>query len=294
MVKIGRDTLERVCGDVLEAVDRVNAECGCATPAAITFLLRQYAHTGREDCRDAVGAALARALHHACVSPARDDASAWLPLFVEAASLSEDDRLVAMIESIAESLSNEWPARGAVASIARSVRAVLTASAIMDAAAQNARVVARAIDELERVVGHAYAPGSGLVHELGGEDAASGTLGDHAALASALLVAYSMTARLPYAMLADELMQHSTRRWWGTSGWDAPFPEACAASRVMCRLAALYRDDEYRAAAVTGEVDYAELAARGMAALDAVECLPRDRALFGLAVLELLEIQSAI
>ena len=292
MANIGHETLERVCDDVLEAVDRTNGDCGCATPAAITLLLRQYARTGRVDCRDAVGAALARALHDACISSARDDASAWLPLFVEAASLSEDDRVMAMIESLAESLSNEWPARGAVASIAKSIRAALTASAVLDAAADNARIVARAIDELERVVAHAYTRGRGVVHELGGDDASPGTLGDHAAIASALLHAYSMTARLPYAMLADELMQYSMRQWWGGSGWNASFPEACAAARVLCRLAALYKDEDYRAAAVTVDADYAEAAARGVAALDITSCSARDKAAFGLAVLEVLEIQS--
>ena len=292
MANIGHEPLDRVCDAVLEAVDRANGDCGCATPAAITLLLRQYARTGREDCRDAVGAALARALHHACISPARDDASAWLPLFVEAASLSEDERVTAMIESLAESLSNEWPARGTVASIATSIRAALTASAVLDAAADNARIVARAIDELERLVAHAYTPGSGLVHELGSGDRSPGTLADHAAVAAALLRAYSMTARVPYAMLADELMQYSMRQWWGSSGWDAPFLDACAALRVMCRLAALYNDDGYRAAAVTADLDYAAAAARGVAALDTAAHPPRDKAAYGLAVLELLEIQS--
>lgn len=290
-----RGTLDRVSTAVLEVVNGANGECGaarCAAPAAITLLLRQYAHTGREDFRDAVGAALARALHRACISQARDDASAWLPLFAEAASLSEDDRLMAMIESLAESLSREWPAQGSVASIAKSVSAALAASAVMDAAAENARIVARAIDEMERLIGHAYTPGKGLVHEVGTAAPSPGSLGDHAAAASTLLVAYAMTGRLPYAMLADELMQHAVRQWWSDGGWDAPFAEACEASRVLSVLAALYRNDEYRKAAIISDLDYAAMAARAVDALAAAPCPPGNAALFGLAVLELLEIQS--
>ena len=49
-----------------------------------------------------------------------------------------------------------------------------------------------------------------------------GGLTDHVRSASTLLTAYMLTARLPYAMLADELMQSVVRR--SPSGErDAPF-----------------------------------------------------------------------
>jgi uncharacterized protein YyaL (SSP411 family) len=130
------------------------------------------------------------------------------------------------------------------------------------------------------------------VHEIGAAAPAPGTLDDHASAASALLAAYSMTARLPYAMLADELMQHAMREWWDGSGWRAPFSDACHASRTLIRLSALYDDAEYQAVAVTSDLDYAAASSRAVEALAALPCPPENTALFGLAVLELLEIQS--
>ena len=63
-----------------------------------------------------------------------------------------------------------------------------------------------AIDELERVVGGSYRPGDGLVRDRDGIRV-RGSVGDHVRGASALLTAFELTGRLPYAMLAEELMQ---------------------------------------------------------------------------------------
>ena len=94
-------------------------------------------------------------------------------------------------------------------------------------------------------------------------------LTDHVRSASTLLTAYMLTARLPYAMLADELMQSVVRTR----------PRRCARRRavcarpatprgVFCRLAALHRDDEYRRTAVLAVgADYGRNATRTLEAL---------------------------
>ena len=64
-----------------------------------------------------------------------------------------------------------------------------------------------AIDQLEHVVGGAYQPGAGRdasATRAHGTSAISGA-------ASALLTAYAITGRLPYSMLAEELMQTARR-----------------------------------------------------------------------------------
>ncbi len=62
-----------------------------------------------------------------------------------------------------------------------------------------------AIDQLERVVGGSYRPGEGLVRDLDGVRA-RGSVDDHVRGASALLTAFEITGRLPYSMLAEELI----------------------------------------------------------------------------------------
>jgi hypothetical protein len=298
MSKFDPGLLDALTATALESVRAAIDDCsgcGCASPSAITLLLRQYMATGRADLRDGAGSALARAMHEACVAQSRDGRSAWLGLFVEAAGLSEDERLSASIDATADALACEWPAAGSVASILRTVGAALAAAGAIDAAGGGTDLIARAIDELERVVGHGYAPGSGIVHEIGSNTAGVGTLEDHAAAASALLAAHNATGRLPYGMLADELMQFARRQWWTSSGWNAPFAEACEASRVMCRLAALYRDDDYREAAILADTDYAADAERALAALATCRRSPDESARLGLALLEFQALgQSAI
>jgi hypothetical protein len=298
MSKLDPGLLDRLTATALESVRAALDDCsgcGCASPSAIALLLRQYTATGRADLRDGAGNALARAMHEACVAQSRDGRSAWLRLFVEAAGLSEDERLSVSIDATADALAAEWPATGSVASILRTVDAALTASGAIEAASEGADLVARAVDELERIVTRGYAPGSGIVHDIGSNPTEGGTLEDHAAAASALLVAYQITGRLPYGMLADELMQFARRQWWTPSGWNAPFADACEASRVMCRLAALYRDDDYRAAAILADADYGADAERALAALAALRRSPDESAHLGLALVEFQALgQSAI
>ena len=256
------------------------------SPAMITFLLRRYAVTGREDLRDAVGMALARAVHDASCTADRDERSAWLPLLLEAVALSEDARLRATSDAIAQVLTRGWPGTGTVQSLMRTVDVVLAASAAMQDPEDGVTWVAAAIDEMERIVGQAYSPGHGV----------GGTLGDHAAAASALLTAFAVTGRLPYGMLAEELMQFARRQWWdderglftGASDMDQ-----CAAARIYFRLEMLHRDDDYRQAAILADASYPGEAERTLAALlPGSEALGDAAGVYGLALMELFALRD--
>ena len=63
-----------------------------------------------------------------------------------------------------------------------------------------------AIDQLERVVGGGYRPGDGLVARSATASRRRGSVADHVRGASALLTALELTGRLPYSMLAEELI----------------------------------------------------------------------------------------
>jgi hypothetical protein len=133
-------------------------------------------------------------------------------------------------------------------------------------------MVQDAIDELERIVAAAYRPGEGLTRRAAGGLAVGGGLAAHVALSSALLTAYDVSGRLPYSMLAEELMQFARRTLWDDRSacfTDAPLDPVdtcvlnCDAARVLCGLAALHGDEGYRAAAVIRpEAAYADDAAR--------------------------------
>jgi hypothetical protein len=96
------------------------------------------------------------------------------------------------------------------------------------------------------------------------------------------LTAFAATGRLPYSMLAEELIQHARRTWWdearggfgdpsvpGPDGAIERFTINCSAVRVLCRLAALLQDDEYRKAAVVAtDADYGADAQRTLDALE--------------------------
>jgi uncharacterized protein YyaL (SSP411 family) len=179
-------------------------------------------------------------------------------------------------------------------------------------------IVSPAIDELEHIVGVVYEPGEGLLRTIDRKSAAPGDLRDHVAAVAALLTAYTITGRLPYSMLAEELMQFSRRTWWDSAGGGfktsaaAPnddrramadggplnldqFVANCEASRVLCRLAALHQDAEYRMIAVIAhESNYVEDAKRTLEALG-----PSYReygiaaAVYGLALEEWLAVEHA-
>jgi len=226
-----RGAVEQVTIDVLDALARDEAP----TSIALRFLLREYATTGRDDIRGAVEPSLARALDLAPGAPFAERPG-WLLLFTEAAGASPDDRLPAIAAILVEDLRSSWglqqPLDVAVSGIDACLRA--TGLVVPDDSARD--LIQHAIDELERVVGATYQPGHGV----------SARLADQIPAASALLTAYERTGRLPYSMLAEELVQTALRGPWD----DAPFECRCEAAVVLCRLAALHRLADYRESAV--------------------------------------------
>ena len=237
------------------------------TAPALTFLLRRYTATEREDLREALESALARAVESQLSAASCDERAAWLTLFVEAAAVSADDRLPAAAVDLVSSLGREWDRLAYVDEAAVSVEACLAASDVFDIP----DLVQTAIDRLEHVVGAAYRPGEGVAHVVTEPGGARGRLSDHVRCASALLTAYWRTARLPYSMLAEELMQFARRTLWDERDggfYDAPhgtkpFALNCEAARVECRLAGLHREDDYRKAAVmASDADYGRDALR--------------------------------
>ena len=237
---------------------------------AMRFLLRRYTATQREDLRDALEPALARLLDDRPSSAPDHERAAWLTLFGEAAVISTDERLQAAAVDLIAGLRDEWGRAKYVDQVAASIDACLTASEVFDSPG----LVQDAIDELERVIGAAYRPGQGVGHVVDEPVAARGLLSDHVQCASALLTAYARTGRLPYSMLAEELMQFAHRTLWDEEGggfYDRPhgakpFALNCEAARVLCRLAGLHHEDEYRKAAViASDADYGRDAARTLA-----------------------------
>jgi len=181
--------------------------------------------------------------------------------------VSADDRLPAAAVDLVSSLGREWDRLAYVDEAAVSIDACLAASDVFDIP----DLVQTAIDKLEHVVGAAYRPGEGVAHVVTEPGGVRGRLSDHVRCASALLTAYWRTARLPYSMLAEELMQFARRTLWDERDggfYDAPhgtkpFVLNCEAARVECRLAGLHREDDYRKAAViASDADYGRDALR--------------------------------
>ena len=112
-------------------------------------------------------------------------------------------------------------------------------------------------------------------------------------------------------MLAEELMQFARRSWWNdrTGGFGEIanptnpanlanpdlFLANCSAARVLCRLAALHQDDEYRSVAVIAhQSDYALDARRTLAALESsYRDQAADGALYGVALAEWLAVSGS-
>jgi uncharacterized protein YyaL (SSP411 family) len=248
-------------------------------PLALTLLLRQYCATDRADLAEALGPALARAaegesqsLESTRSQPGHD--ADWLTLLVEASAVSDDARLRDAAADLITRLRQSWSQSQAVEPVALSIDACLMASDLVDPQ----ELVPNAIDELERIVGAAYRPGSGIAQDVSQPNGARGRLGDHVRAASALLTAYERTGRLPYAMLAEELVQFARRTLWDETdggfyeqpGTDVkPFALNCEAARTLCRLAALHRAQEYaKAAVIAPDADYGGDAARTLSALE--------------------------
>ncbi len=226
--------VENVSRAVLDALARGDAP----TADALRLLLRGYAASGRDDFRDALESGLAHGLEIAADSSS-ESAPPWLILCAEAIEASDDDRLRDAASNLASKARMIW---GATRSVSRSAQSV-------DACLRANLEVAGAVDELERLVGAGYEPGEGM----------GGVPEDETAAAGMLLTGFLVTGRLPYAMLAEELVQHA--RGTLTSG-DLPFALACEASAVLSRMAMLHHDEGYRTAAVIAPgADYAADAA---------------------------------
>lgn len=124
--------------------------------------------------------------------------------------------------------------------------------------------LAPTIEGLEQLVRSEYEPGEGVV---------GAPLGDQLGSAIAFLTAFELTGRLPYSMLAEELLQTARRRWWNgqRGGFDGSFAANAAAVQICCRLAALHRDPEYAArVAVAPHAAYVDDAARILAGLEPI------------------------
>jgi len=300
LADLDQDAIEWLTTGILEAV--VDAER--VEPTALLYLLRRYVATDRGDLRDALGQSLASALAHAAAD-ATDERERWLTLFIETAAVSDDDRLPAAAGVLVSSLRAEWTAVKEVDRAASSVEACLHAAEILAAH----ELVPAAIDELERIVGATYRPGYGVGHFIDRPDRERGRLADQVRTASALLTGYAHSGRLPYSMLAEELIQFARRTLWddgdggffdsptagdGRPGRAKPFAINCEAARVLCRLEVLHLDSEYRAGAIVAEAsDYAGDAARTLASQTPnLRARGLDAAVYGVALGEWLTLQS--
>ena len=280
--------LEQIADRVVEAITRDDA----LDAIALTFLLRRYQQTDTEPLRRALEPALARGLETRRAASTCRERAAWLALFTEAASVSADERLREAVADLEPALRHDWIGCRIVGDLARSIEACLNVINVFDPR----DLAPKAIDALEHLIAAAYRPGEGLVHDLDAPNGARGHLGDHMNTAAALLSAYVLTWRLPYGMLAEELVQFARRTLWDDEqaafreSLDAvtdsrPFVLNCDAVRVLCRLAALHDDDAYRAAAVIASAaDYRADAER---MLERISHIVADRsgdaALFGVA-----------
>jgi hypothetical protein len=254
-------------------------------PLALTFLVRRYAATGAEELRGALERGLTTGLE-GLASENRNKAG-WIQTLCEAAAVADDERIGDGVMRAARGLCAGWPSRGAIVDAMRDVDACLTAALVLDERGRD--VAGAAVDELERVMCIAYHPGEMLPRSLQNPEEPDGGIEEHVAAASALLTAHDLTARLPYSMLAEELIQavrrpggpHETGQAEGLN-----CAGRCALARVLGRLARLHDDDDYRRAAVIARsCDYR---AEAKAELDAIAALPgastEDAAMFGVAM----------
>jgi uncharacterized protein YyaL (SSP411 family) len=258
------DAIESITDDIVATLARDEA----LDALALTFLLRRYRATGRSDVCDALEPALALALESHVLDQTTTQRAAWLAAFSEAATLSQDERIQDAGNALAAELTREWGRESVVDAASLAVDACLIWSQVRD----SRNLVAGAIDELERIVTSAYQPEEGLAHSTSRDRSMRGQLTDHVALSMALLTAYAVSARLPYSMLAEELMQFARRSLWdeeagafraSTLDRHQSLIDNCNAARVLCRLAALHADPEYvKTAVVAPAADYASDAAR--------------------------------
>jgi hypothetical protein len=232
-------------------------------PFVVRLLLARYRATGDEALFDALGGALARGIDRSASDREADERAAWLVTLAAAAAISDDEAVGAAIRALLEPLSS-MPEPFCI-----------EASLCGAAAVHDVERLTSIVDNLERTIARTYEPGE--------------VMRDPIATASALLTAHDLTGRLPYSMLAEELMQTVRARAGGPAG----VRDALQAADVLCRLAALHQDEEYRAAAVVAPgADYRADAERLIARYEN-DRLPshRDAAMLGLAVARWLDLQ---
>jgi hypothetical protein len=237
--------LERVTATLLRAEARGEP----LHAAALTFLLRRYAQTGREEMRPALEEGLAVGLDALRAEAAPLSRCEWLDMLLHATPMTDDHR-------IDEALRTAMPSL---------------------------------VEDLERFVRMRYEPGEGLV----GSDAAV-----QVGCGSALLSVFAATGRLPYAMLAEELLQVVRRRWWDEAhgAFSADVIVNCRAARLCCQIATLHGDPDYRDVAVVAlGVDYRRDASRALASI-AAEAADEaaSAAQYGLAVLDWLALANEL
>jgi hypothetical protein len=238
------DVIAAVVDEITTAVLEALARGDAPTPESLRLLLRGYAITGREELCAAIEPALARALELAADSSS-EGAPGWLVLFAEAAEMSDDARLLEAASDLASKARMNWGGVQPIDVSAASVDACLRALPLLGV--DSAR---GSIDELERLVASSYEPGSGV----------GGTVDDEISIVNALLTAFAVTDRLPYAMLAEELLRHARGELLNSTV--VPFSTACGAASALSRMAALHHVAEYRTAAVIApDADYARDAA---------------------------------
>jgi hypothetical protein len=271
--------LEETAARAVDAAGREDLH-DAAVPA---LLLRRYLEAGGEALRDALEQALGRALALAGSDATVTGRAAWLTLLVEATAVADDERILPAVVDLIAGLRAGWPAETRIEDVSASVEACLRAAEIVD----QDGLVQDAIDHLERVVGGSYRPGDGLVRERGGIRVRC-SVDDHVRGASALLTAFELTGRLPYSMLAEELIAIARREPPPGGG---PVIQ-CELARVLCRLATLHDDPGYRGAAVVATgADYRAEASRILAAESARARAGTSSAAaaYGLALLDLLK-----
>lgn len=294
LAAVSEPVVDRAALDFL--VDRTLVQLAAGAqvgPTALRLLVRQFAATARDELRDALEPALGRAVDSS--SAALDDAESLL-LLVEALGIADDEALDLAVVERAAQLRRRWPSRGVVADAMRAVEACVAAAASVS----RTRDLVDAVDELERLLGLVYEPGSSLPHLIGGPADPPGDLHDHAATAGALLTTHAATGQLPYAMLAEEVMQTARRthgrpaRHHSDLSREEPagsFLAECDAAVVLCRLAAVRSDPEYQLAVTAGAPDdYAAWAVELLARwATTYQARGTEAAAYGLAVHEWLQ-----
>ena len=246
---------------------RARARRARSAPAALLFLLRRSRRRPRRPRRAARRRARPRARP---AGPAwvrrrlERRACDWLALFSEAAIISDDPRLPRAAADLLAGVRARWSElrrtdrSAGVDEVMRAVEACLLVGECPGSARAGGRGDRRARARRRRRLpagpGHVA---SRSRRRLSSEAASR----DQVRSASTLLTAYMLTARLPYAMLADELMQ-SVVRTRRQSERDVPFAVTCEVARVFCRLAALHHDEEYRRTAVLAVDDRLRCAKR--------------------------------